>query len=120
MKLLHISPSYYPAFYYGGPTYSTYELAKAIKRQNIDIRVVTTNANGKERLKIKTGVFHKLDNELPVKYYYSLDSRDTSLSMLWNLRSEILKADIVYLISIFSPPTPFVIYLCKRFKKTRL
>ena len=60
MKLLFISPSFYPAFYYGGPIYSTYELAKALKKQNIDLKVITTNANGKERLNVKTGVFHNI------------------------------------------------------------
>ena len=119
-KLLHITPSFYPAFYYGGPIYSTYELAKAIKKQGVDIKVITTNANGNERLQIKTGVFHILENELPVKYYKSLDSRGTSLSMLFNLSKEIKQADVVYLLSIFSPPTPFVIYLCKKFNKTLL
>lgn len=117
MNLLFITPSFYPATYYGGPIYSTYELAKAIKKQDVDIKVITTNANGSERLQIKTGVFHKLENELPVKYFKSIDSRGTSLSMLFNLSKEIKKTDVVYLISIFSPPTPFVIHLSKRFDK---
>ncbi|WP_337873317.1 glycosyltransferase, partial [Ignavibacterium sp.] len=102
---------------YGGPIYSTFELTKAIKKQGIDIKVITTNANGKERLDIKTGVFNNLNNNLPVKYYKSIDSRGTSLSMLWNLKDEIKQADIVYLISIFSAPTPFVVGLCKKLDK---
>ena len=117
MKLLIISPSFYPATYYGGPIYSTYELAKAIKKSGADVQVITTNANGKEKLKIKTGTFHKLENDLPVKYYKSLDSRGTSLSMILNLRKEIKNADIVYLVSIFSAPTPFTIFLCRLYKK---
>ena len=117
MNILFISPSFYPATYYGGPIYSTYELAKALKRTGVDIRVITTNANGNEKLKIKTGTFHKLENELPVKYYWSLDSRGTSLSMILNLRKEIKNSDIVYLISIFSAPTPFTILLCRLYKK---
>lgn len=117
MRILFITPSFYPAIHYGGPIYSTYELSTALKKTGVDVRVITTNANGDEKLKIKTGVFHKLENELPVKYYKSLDSRGTSLSMILNLRKEIKEADIVYLISIFSPPTPFVIRLCKKLNK---
>ena len=117
MNLLLISPSFYPATYYGGPIYSTYELAKALKKSGIDVKVITTNANGKEKLNLKTGVFHKLENELPVKYYKSLDSRGTSLSMILNLSKEIKNSDIVYLISIFSAPTPFTIFLCRFYKK---
>lgn len=116
-KILMITPSFYPAFHYGGPIFSSYELAKSLKINNVDIKVVTTNANGKEKLKIKTGIFHKLENELPVKYYHSLDSRGTSLSMILNLRKEIKSSDIVYLVSIFSTPTPFTIFLCRLYNK---
>lgn len=117
MKLIFVSPSFYPAIYYGGPVYSTYQLVKTLKKSGIDISVITTNAYGKKRLRIKTGVFHKLENDLPVKYYNTLDSRGSSISMLFNLKNEIKKADIVYLIAIFSPPTPFVIHLCKKLNK---
>lgn len=117
MKILFISPSFFPSIHYGGPIYSTYELAKALKKANIDIRVITTNANGNDKLNIKSGVFHKLENELPVKYFNSFDSRGTSLSMILNLRKEIKKSDIVYLVSIFSPPTPFTVFLCRLYKK---
>ena len=117
MKIIFISPSFYPAFYYGGPIYSSYELAKALKKQSFDIKVITTNANGKEKLKVKTGTFQKLENYLPVKYYRSLDSRGTSLSMFFNLYRDIKKSEIIYLISIFSPTTPITIILCKFYKK---
>lgn len=117
MKLVIVTPSFYPSTFYGGPIHSTFELAKVLKKSGIDVRVITTNANGNERLKLRTGTFHKLETDLPVKYYNSLDSRGTSLSMLWNLWSEIKSADIVYLISIFSAPTPFTIFICKLLKK---
>lgn len=117
MNILIISPSFYPAIFYGGPIQSTYDLAKALKRSSDNVRVLTTNANGNEKLKIKTGVWNKLENDLPVKYYKSIDSRGTSLSMLWNLWSEINNTDIVYLVSIFSAPTPFTIFICKFLKK---
>jgi glycosyltransferase involved in cell wall biosynthesis len=117
VKIVFISPSFYPATYYGGPIYSTYELAKALIWNGVDVRVITTNANGNEKLKLKTGVFHKLENDLPVKYYKSVDSRGTSLSMFFNLRKDIKQSDLVYLISIFSPSTPIAIFLCRLLKK---
>lgn len=117
MKILFVTPAFYPAIYYGGPIYSTYELAKALKKQNVEVKVITTNANGKERLKVKTGKFHRLENELPVKYYKSMDSRGTSLSMILNLWNEIKNSDLVYLVSVFSSPTPFTIFLSRIYKK---
>jgi glycosyltransferase involved in cell wall biosynthesis len=109
MRISFICPSFYPAFYYGGPIYSTYELAKGLKKQNIDIKVISTNSNGKEKLDIKTNLFQKLDNLLPVKYYNSLDSNGTSIRMFFNLWKDIRDVDIIYLISIFSPTTPLTL-----------
>lgn len=43
-KILHIVPSYYPAFKYGGPIESVRELNKALFRKGIEIDVLTTNA----------------------------------------------------------------------------
>ena len=117
MNLLLISPSYYPATYYGGPIYSTFQLSKSLRKNGLGVNVISTNANGSEKLKVKTGISQTLENDLPVKYYKSLDSRGTSPSMLWNLRSEIKKADVVYLVSIFSVPTPFTILICRLLKK---
>lgn len=117
MRIFFISPSFFPATFYGGPIYSSYELAKSLKKHDVDINVITTNANGKKRLDIKTGVVHKLENDLPVKYFKSLDSRGTSLSMILNLRKEIKNADMFYLVSIFSAPTPFTILFCKLLNK---
>ena len=117
IKDLMISPSFYPAFYYGGPIYCTYDLAKALKNEGIEIEVITTNANGNGKLKIKTGVFHKLENDFPVKYYCSVDSRGTSFTMFFNLFKAIKKADIIHLISVFSPPTPITVFLCKLYRK---
>jgi glycosyltransferase involved in cell wall biosynthesis len=112
-----ISPSFFPATYYGGPIFSTYELAKAIKQQGIDIKVITTNANGKEKLKLTTGIFHYLENDLPVKYYQSLDSKGTSVSMVFNLWKDIREADLVYLVSVFSFSTPLTLICCKFLNK---
>jgi len=44
MRILHISPSYYPAFKYGGPIHSIHLLNKALVSKGVRIDVVTTNA----------------------------------------------------------------------------
>lgn len=113
MKIILVAPSFYPATYYGGPIFSSYELAKALRRRNIDISVITTNANGNEKLKIKKGKIIYLDENLPVKYYSALNSKGTSVSMLCKLWAEIKATDVVYLVSVFSFTTPFTLLLCK-------
>ncbi len=49
MKILIISPSYKPAYYYGGPIYSVAYLAENLNKQN-EVLVLSTLANGKEEL----------------------------------------------------------------------
>lgn len=117
MNLLFVSASFYPAKYYGGPIYCSYELALALARNGINVSIVTTNANGNERLQVKTGIFQKLGNILKIKYHVSQDINGTSLSMLINLWKDIKENDIVYLISVFSPPTPLTLFFSKIFNK---
>ncbi len=66
---------------------------------------------------METGIFNLIENTLPVKYYNSLDARGTSISMLFNLWKDIKDADIIYIISIFSFPTPLTIFPSKVLKK---
>ena len=86
MKIFFVTPSFFPATYYGGPIFSTYNLARALTKNGLDIRVISTNANGKERLDKPTGIFIKDSENLQIKYYKSLDSRGTSISLLTNLK----------------------------------
>jgi glycosyltransferase involved in cell wall biosynthesis len=44
IKLLHISPSYYPAFRFGGPIQSVHLLNKALVKKGVKVDVLTTNA----------------------------------------------------------------------------
>ena len=44
MKILHITPSYFPAIKYGGPTESVHLLNKALVEKGIEVCVLTTNA----------------------------------------------------------------------------
>ncbi len=55
IKLLHISPSYYPAFRFGGPIQSVHLLNKALVKKGVKVDVLTTNAGltQEQREKIK-------------------------------------------------------------------
>lgn len=46
-KILHITPSYKPAWIYGGPTVSVSLLAEWQSKSGADVAVITTTANGK-------------------------------------------------------------------------
>jgi glycosyltransferase involved in cell wall biosynthesis len=68
MKILHISPSYKPAYIYGGPTMSISKLCEALVRENIQIQLLTTNANGQGQLQVETGCPIVVDG-VTVSYY---------------------------------------------------
>lgn len=55
IKILHISPSYYPAFRFGGPIQSVHLLNKALVKKGVKVDVLTTNAGlaQEQRKKIK-------------------------------------------------------------------
>lgn len=117
MNLLFISPSFYPATYYGGPIYSTYELAKELAKNGIKVSVITTNANGDKRLDMKINIFLEAEKSLFIKYYGAATKKGFSPFMFLLLWKDLLKADLVYLVSIFSPPTPLTLFLNIFFRK---
>jgi glycosyltransferase involved in cell wall biosynthesis len=47
LRILHVTPAFYPAIYWGGPIFSVYELCNNLARSgNVDIRVLTTDTSG--------------------------------------------------------------------------
>lgn len=49
MKLLHITPSYYPAFRFGGPIQSVHLLNKTLVKKDVRVDVLTTNAGNSKQ-----------------------------------------------------------------------
>jgi glycosyltransferase involved in cell wall biosynthesis len=47
MRLLHVVPTYIPAWRYGGPIYSVHGLCKALAARGHEVHVATTNVDGK-------------------------------------------------------------------------
>ena len=47
IRLLHVTPAYYPATYWGGPIFSLYGLCTALTvRHGLELRVLTTDTAG--------------------------------------------------------------------------
>ncbi|MCZ4221788.1 XrtY-associated glycosyltransferase XYAG1 [Pedobacter rhodius] len=102
MKILHITPSYKPAYIYGGPIQSVAKLCEAfIRTDEQEIRnkaithleVLTTTANGKHELRIEAGEKHIIDGVF-VTYFSRLtkDHSHFSPGLLWTLRREIINS----------------------------
>ena len=106
MKVLHVVPSYLPAWRYGGPIRSVHGLAKAQAQAGDQVEVFTTDADGPDRLKVPTNGAVDLDG---VKVWYfrrGFPARLFRAPRLGDaLREHIERFDVVHLHSVFLWPT---------------
>jgi glycosyltransferase involved in cell wall biosynthesis len=114
MRLLHITPSFYPAMVYGGPTRSVYELCRQLARIGCDVRVLTTDANGPHAvLPVATDRETELEERLVVRYCHRWMDVSVSPRLLSLLHRYIRWADVVHLMAVYSFPTIPTLLACR-------
>jgi glycosyltransferase involved in cell wall biosynthesis len=86
MEVIHISPSYKPAYKYGGPTVSVSQLCETLQILNLKLQVLTTTANGTEELAVSSEVPYLVAG-VPVRYFSRITGDHSHLSpgLLWHL-----------------------------------
>jgi glycosyltransferase involved in cell wall biosynthesis len=98
MPILHISPTYKPAYIYGGVTVSISLLCETLAAGGQDVTVLSANGNGKENLPIHTRTPKMVDG---VKVYYFprliKGMKQFSPQMLWWLWQNVRNFDTVHL-----------------------
>ncbi|MGB5616533.1 MAG: glycosyltransferase, partial [Desulfobacterales bacterium] len=106
VRVLHVVPSYIPAYRYGGPIYSVHGLCKALSARNHDVHVFTTNVNGPNDSDVPLGTPVDIDG-VNVWYFSSplLRRLYWSPSMNKALKKRIKQFNLVHLHSIFLWPT---------------
>jgi len=112
MKVLYLSPSFFPATKYGGPIYSSLNMIKELVALGMNINVHTTNVNGSDRLDVNTSNYTQLA-ELPgvnIRYHKETITNRFSFSMFINIPKLVKKSDLVHTQSIFSICTPLAIF----------
>lgn len=119
MKILHVTPSYYPATYWGGPIFSVYALNNALARlPDVSLTVITTDTAGpllKDRLDQS-----KLDGLYPnqkVIMTHRVAGACISPGLLLKLPAFVRRADVVHLTATYSFPTIPTLVLCRIFNK---
>ncbi|HEY3131051.1 MAG TPA: glycosyltransferase [Acidobacteriota bacterium] len=118
MKVLHVSPSFFPAHVYGGATESVYQLCRHIAREECSVRVLTTNANGSDRtLEEDTEREVEIAGGLHVRYCKRRAAHSVSPTLLRLLPSYIRWADLVHLTAVYSFPTIPALLACKILRK---
>jgi len=99
MRVLHISPSYAPAYIYGGPIQTIERLVAAIELHGVEQRVVTTNANGETTLDVPEGWTSR--NGVKTNYLHRWRAPDIAPSVLSEAFDSSQWADLVHVSGVF-------------------
>lgn len=118
MRILHVVPTYIPAYRYGGPIFAVHGLCKALAKLGNNVHVFTTNVDGERDSNVPLGIPINLDS---VKVWYFPSKRLRRLywspPMQKELEKQIREFDIVHLHSIFLWPTWAAARLARKYKK---
>jgi glycosyltransferase involved in cell wall biosynthesis len=103
MRIIHITPSYKPAFIYGGTISAIAQLCEALTKSNQEVEVITTTANGKEELPFQTAKAHAIDG-VSITHFnrYTKDHTHFSPSLLWHMLNTTKKNQKELIIHIHS------------------
>jgi len=115
MKILHVIPSFAPAWRYGGPIYAAQALTRELARQGHEVVVMTTNIDGPNVLDVPLGRPVLMDD---VKVWYFPVERPRwwcfSRPLGRALQAQVKHFDLVDIHSIFLWPTTVAAFLCQR------
>lgn len=122
MKILCVTPSYWPAFQYGGPIASNHNLNRALVKKGIDVTVYTTNVGLDKKISLNqevniNGV--KVTYFTFIKFFEFLGTTgwQFSLELTHALKRNLNSVDIVYLPAVWNYPTTVAAYYCRKYKK---
>lgn len=113
MNILHVIPSYKPAYVYGGPIYSSSALCEQLVAEGHKVTVVTTTANGKDELNVPHGVVQQVDG-VETLYFKRLTKDHTHFSpgLIGYLYKNIKKYDAVHIHSWWNLVSIFTLLVC--------
>jgi len=119
MRVLHITPSYYPATYWGGPIFSVYALNNALATlPDLELKVLTTDSAGpqvSDRLNLQGLVGLYLNYEVIISR--RIAGASVSVEFLRRLISLIRQSDVVHLTATYSFPTIPTLIICRFLRK---
>jgi glycosyltransferase involved in cell wall biosynthesis len=107
LRLLHVVPTYLPAWRHGGPILAIHGLCKALVARGHEVTVFTTDVHGEGRLDVPLGTPVRLD-DVEVRYFPVLPSLRrlyVAPGLAAALRAEVPRFDAVHLHSLFLWPT---------------
>ncbi len=101
MRVLFISPSFYPAAYYGGPTSVNWSLCKSLSQTtDLELKVLTTDADGPYR-RVDPKLAENAQADFEIDYCRRNLQPDISLRLMARLPRMIRWADVVHLHGVY-------------------
>ena len=115
MKVLHVIPSFAPAWRYGGPVVAALGLTREQARQGHNVTVLTTNNDGPGVLDVPVGRPVDMNGvevwyfpvERPKWYFFSRELGSAA-------KGRVADFDIVHIHSIYLWPTTIAAFWCRR------
>ena len=105
MRVLYVSPWFFPASVYGGPIESSRKMCLALSERGHSVEVLTTSANGKRNLPSNCGGHVDLGRVL-VRYCARIGTVGVfSIELLLLLPGFVRRADVIHLSYVYSFPT---------------
>src|SRR4051812_47806678 len=106
MKILHVVPTYVPAYRYGGPIYLVHGLFKSLIKEGHEVHVFTTNVDGPLNTRVSLNMPVDLDG-VKIRYFPSQFLRRVYYSdpMKKALQNNLSSYDLVHNHSVFLWPT---------------
>ena len=101
MRVLHVIGVYPPAAM-SGPPEQVHRLARGLRASDVDVRVVTTNANGRDTIDVPTGRWIEFEG-VPVYYGRRLPGTDHLSWGAWRaIVREAANVDLIHATGMFS------------------
>ncbi len=118
MRVLAVTPAYFPARHYGGPVLSTHALACALVELGHEIRVLTTDADGPHaRADVATGEEVTLPGGVRVRYARSYGPRPMAPGLVALLPAALAWADAVHVTAVYDFQVVPTLALAKLYDK---
>jgi glycosyltransferase involved in cell wall biosynthesis len=104
-KILHVTPSYFPAIQFGGPIQSVHLLNKTLVSKGVEVDVFTTNAGIENNKDYSCTKWSILDG-VKVKYfpYYGYIHYNFSPQLWKMLKSKVSQYDLVHITAVWNFP----------------
>jgi len=117
MKILHITPSYIPAYSHGGPVVSVHILNKWLVKLGVDVTVYTTNVDGDKKLDVPLN--QEVNTDEVKIFYFPLSFRawKYSLQLHSALKNNMKDFDLIHITSVFLSASMLGAYYAKKYRK---